>query len=76
MPLQPRFYYMHNNEVQWLDWDDDLFKMFAKFPTEKMIVIFVVEVEEETKLTNSVRSLKKLQESNNSQPVNDKLTDQ
>ena len=76
MPLQARFYYLFNNEVQWLDWDDDLFKMFAKFPIEEMIVVFVVEVEEETKLMNSVRSLKKLQEANNPQPVNDKNTDQ
>ena len=61
MPLQPRFYYMYNNEVQWLDWDDDLFKMFSKFPMEEMIVVYVMEVEVETKLMNSVRSLKKLQ---------------
>ena len=36
---------MYNNEVQWLDWDDDLFKMFAKFPIEEMIVDCVVEVD-------------------------------
>ena len=51
---------MYNNEVQWLDWNDDLFKMFAKFPNEEMIVVCVVEVEEDTKLMNSIRSLKKL----------------
>ena len=66
---------MYNNEVQWLDCDNDLFKMLAKFPIEEMIVVCVVEVEEEKKLMNSIRSLKKLQKSINPQPLNDKPTD-
>ena len=41
-----------------------------------MIVVCVVEVEEESKLMNSIRSLKKLQELINPQPLNDKPTDQ
>ena len=44
--------------------------MFANFSTEEMIVVCIVEVEEETNWMNSVRSLKKLQESINPQPLN------
>jgi hypothetical protein len=76
MPLQPRFFYMYNNEVQWLDWDDDLFKMFSKFSMGEMIVVYVMEVEAETKLMNYVRSLKKLQDPNQPQPLNVKVPEE
>ena len=49
--------------------------MFAKFLTEEMIVICVVELEEDTRMMNFVRSLK-LQDSINPMPLKDKPTNQ
>ena len=61
----PDFYFVYKKECHWLDWNDDLTRMFTNLPDEQLIVTSVVELKEESALMKSVRSLRKLQASNN-----------